>query len=74
LLKSVSMDSELTHEASLGKIKSDEVFYLMTRGLSEEEATRLIVLGFLSQVYEKLPKHLKEYLLSITRMFVSRTL
>lgn len=73
-LKSVSMDSELTHEASLGKIKSDEVFYLMTRGLSEEEATRLIVVGFLSQVYEKLPKHLKEYLLSITRMFVSRTL
>ncbi|QOR93968.1 SufD family Fe-S cluster assembly protein [Thermosphaera chiliense] len=73
-LKSASMDSELTHEASLGKIKSDEVFYLMTRGLSEEEATRLIVVGFLSQVYEKLPRQLKEYLLSITRMFVSKTL
>lgn len=73
-LKSALMDSELTHEASLGKIKSDEVFYLMTRGLSEEEATRLIVVGFLSQVYEKLPKQLKEYLLSITRLFVSKTL
>ncbi|MEM1705805.1 MAG: SufD family Fe-S cluster assembly protein [Thermosphaera sp.] len=73
-LKSTSMNSELTHEASLGRIKSDEIFYLLTRGLNEEEAVRLVVIGFLSQLYSGLPKQLREYLVSITRMFVSKTL
>jgi len=41
-------DVELTHEAAVGKIAKEEVEYLMARGLSEEEATSLIVKGFLT--------------------------
>ncbi|MCD6548039.1 MAG: SufD family Fe-S cluster assembly protein, partial [Thermodesulfobacterium sp.] len=39
-------DVELTHEAAVGKIAQEEVEYLMARGLSEDEATSLIVKGF----------------------------
>ncbi|MEM3607689.1 MAG: SufD family Fe-S cluster assembly protein [Candidatus Bathyarchaeia archaeon] len=39
--------TELSHEAAVGKISEDQIEYLMARGLSEEEATSLIVKGFL---------------------------
>jgi hypothetical protein len=41
-------ESQITHEASLGKISEEELIYLRMRGLSEKEATNLIVSGFLS--------------------------
>lgn len=40
-------DSELTHEASVGKISEDTLHYLKTRGLSEDKAIDLITAGFL---------------------------
>jgi len=40
-------DSQITHEASLGKISEEELAYLRTRGLTEKEAIDLIVSGFL---------------------------
>lgn len=40
-------DSQLTHEASIGKISENELIYLRSRGLSEEEAVGLITTGFL---------------------------
>jgi len=42
-LVALSSDAELTHEASIGRIKEDEIFYLMTRGYSREEAINLLV-------------------------------
>jgi len=42
-LISKNKKSELTHEASVGKIKDEELWYLMSRGLNEEEATSMIV-------------------------------
>lgn len=48
-------DAELSHEAAIGKIKDDELFYLMSRGLDEETATQLIVQGFVNPVVEDLP-------------------
>jgi len=41
-------DSQITHEASLGKISEEELIYLRTRGLTEKEAIDLIVSGFLA--------------------------
>jgi len=38
---------QVTHEASIGKISEEELNYLRTRGLKEEEAVDLIVSGFL---------------------------
>ena len=41
-------DVDMSHEAAIGKVGEDQVSYLMARGLNEEEATDLIVRGFLS--------------------------
>ncbi|MFN4216160.1 MAG: SufB/SufD family protein [Brevinematales bacterium] len=49
----------LTHEAAVGKIAQDELFYLMSRGLSESEAKSMIVKGFLDIDTFRLPEHLR---------------
>jgi Fe-S cluster assembly scaffold protein SufB len=51
---------EMTHEAAVGKIRQEEIEYLMARGLSEREATSLIIKGFLSLEIVGLPEHLKQ--------------
>lgn len=48
-------DSIVAHEASAGKINEEDLFYLMSRGISEEEAQAMIVNGFLSPVMKELP-------------------
>ncbi len=48
-------ESVVGHEASAGKISEEELFYLQSRGISEEEATAMIVNGFLSPVMKELP-------------------
>ncbi len=53
---------EMSHEAAVGKIAKEEIEYLMSRGLTEKEATALIVKGFLSLPIEGLPKSLKDEL------------
>lgn len=53
-------DLEMTHEAAVGKIARDQIEYLMSRGLSEEEAVSMIVRGFLSGGIEGLPKELED--------------
>jgi len=57
-LVSRRMDSELTHEAAIGRISEEQLFYLMARGISREEAESLIVRGFLDTSPMKLPEHL----------------
>ncbi len=58
-LDSYFYDVNLTHEAAVGKIARDEVEYLMARGLSEDEATSLIVKGFLTVKVEGIPPSLQ---------------
>ncbi|MGI6107850.1 MAG: Fe-S cluster assembly protein SufB [Lachnospiraceae bacterium] len=48
-------DADIGHEARIGRISDDAVFYLMTRGLSEEDARALIVSGFADNVSKELP-------------------
>jgi len=50
---------ELSHEAAIGKIAEDEIFYLMARGLSRDEAISAIVRGFLEVEIKGLPEVLK---------------
>ncbi|MEJ2586184.1 MAG: SufD family Fe-S cluster assembly protein [Deltaproteobacteria bacterium] len=50
---------EMSHEAAVGKIAQEEITYLMSRGLSEDEATATIVRGFLSVDIPGLPPQLK---------------
>jgi Fe-S cluster assembly protein SufB len=58
-------DTTLTHEATVGKISQDQVFYLMSRGLTENEATNLIVQGFLEVFTKELPM---EYAIEFNRL------
>ena len=48
-------DAQIGHEAKIGKISDDAVFYLMSRGVSEEDARAMIVSGFADTVSKELP-------------------
>ena len=48
-------DADVGHEAKIGRISDESVFYLMSRGLSEEDAKTLIVSGFADSVSRDLP-------------------
>ncbi len=58
-------DTTMTHEATVGKISQDQVFYLMSRGLTENEAQNLIVQGFLEVFTKELPM---EYAIEFNRL------
>lgn len=48
-------DADVGHEARIGRISDETVFYLMSRGISEEEARAMIVSGFADNVSKELP-------------------
>ncbi len=48
-------DADIGHEAKIGRISDEAVFYLMSRGLSEEDARAMIVSGFADNVSKELP-------------------
>ena len=50
-----NLSSNIEHEATVAKINEDNLFYMMSRGISKERATELIVLGFLDKFREELP-------------------
>lgn len=50
-----TQDADIGHEARIGRISDQAVFYLMSRGISEEEARALIVSGFADTVSKELP-------------------
>ncbi|MHB8959232.1 MAG: Fe-S cluster assembly protein SufB [Candidatus Limnocylindrales bacterium] len=58
-------DTTMTHEATVGKISADQVFYLMSRGLTENEAQNLIIQGFLEVFTKELPM---EYAIEFNRL------
>ena len=58
-LESTVADVEMTHEAAVGKIARDQIEYLMSRGLSEDDAVSMIVRGFLVGGINGLPDHLR---------------
>ncbi|MBQ9037819.1 MAG: SufD family Fe-S cluster assembly protein, partial [Erysipelotrichaceae bacterium] len=45
----------LEHEATVSKISDEELFYLMSRGLTEQQATQMIIMGFLEPFTKELP-------------------
>ena len=58
-------DATVTHEATVGKIGDEQIFYLMTRGFNEEEALSLIVNGFMEPFTKELPM---EYAVELNRL------
>ncbi len=58
-------DVTMGHEATVSKISDDQLFYLMSRGLTEEEAMAMIVRGFIEPIAKELPM---EYALELNRL------
>ena len=48
-------DAEVAHEAHTFRMNEDQLFYLMSRGIDEKEATSLLVLGFIDDIMRELP-------------------
>ncbi|NLJ54595.1 MAG: Fe-S cluster assembly protein SufB [Intrasporangiaceae bacterium] len=58
-------DVQMGHEATVSKVSEDQLFYLRSRGLSEEEAMAMIVRGFVEPIAKELPM---EYALELNRL------
>lgn len=58
-------DATITHEATVGKIGEEQIFYLMSRGFTESEALAMIVLGFVQAFTKELPM---EYAIEFNRL------
>src|SRR5690349_5542542 len=58
-------DVSMGHEATVSKVSEDQLFYLMSRGLTEEEAMAMIVRGFVEPIARELPM---EYALELNRL------
>jgi Fe-S cluster assembly protein SufB len=58
-------DARVGHEATVSKVGDDQLFYLMSRGLSEQQATAMIVNGFIEPITKTLPM---EYAVELSRL------
>jgi Fe-S cluster assembly protein SufB len=58
-------DARIGHEATVSKVGEDQLFYLMARGLTEQQATAMIVNGFIEPVVKTLPM---EYAIELSRL------
>jgi Fe-S cluster assembly protein SufB len=58
-------DASIGHEASVSKVGEDQLFYLMSRGMAEDEAMAMIVRGFVEPIARELPM---EYALELNRL------
>jgi Fe-S cluster assembly protein SufB len=58
-------DVTIGHEASVSKVGEEQLFYLMSRGLTEEEATGMVVSGFIEPLVKELPM---EYAVEMNRL------
>ncbi|MEG0475161.1 MAG: SufD family Fe-S cluster assembly protein, partial [Carnobacterium sp.] len=55
----------LEHEAKVSKISEEQLYYLMSRGLTEERATEMIIMGFVEPFSKELPM---EYAVELNRL------
>jgi len=58
-------DARIGHEATVSKVGDDQIFYLMSRGLTEQQATAMIVNGFIEPITKTLPM---EYAVELSRL------
>ncbi len=58
-------DVSMAHEATVSKVSADQLFYLMSRGMGEDEAMAMIVRGFIEPIAKELPM---EYALELNRL------
>ncbi len=56
---------DVGHEATVSKVGEEQIFYLQSRGMSEEEASKMIVNGFIEPITKELPM---EYAVELNRL------
>jgi len=59
-LKIETNDVKCSHGSTTGKVQDDELFYLMSRGLSRKDATELIIMSYFQDLIDLAPDHVKE--------------
>jgi Fe-S cluster assembly protein SufB len=64
-MKVLAHDADVGHEASVGRISQEQLFYLMSRGITETEARTMIVNGFIEPFVKELPM---EYAVEMNRL------
>ena len=64
-LKIKNEQVNVAHEARVGRIGEEEIFFLQSRGFSETEATRLVVSGFIEPIIKAMPV---EYALELNKL------
>ena len=65
IINTANQSVELSHEASISKVNDEQLFYLRSRGLNNEEATTMIVSGFIEPLVKELPM---EYAVEMNRL------
>jgi len=73
-LQADTREAELTHEAAIGRIAEEELFYLMSRGLTQDEAVALMSKGFLDTDIPGLPPSLRAEIKEIVSATVEHAL
>jgi Fe-S cluster assembly protein SufB len=58
-------DVDMAHEATVGSIGDEDIFYLQSRGIEEDEAMQMVVSGFIEPLVEELPL---EYAVELNRL------
>jgi Fe-S cluster assembly protein SufB len=58
-------ETEISHEASISRVGEDQLFYLQSRGISENDAAKIIVNGFIDPIVKLLPM---EYAIELNRL------
>jgi Fe-S cluster assembly scaffold protein SufB len=74
MLQALTADAELSHEATVGKVGAEQLNYLMTRGFTDEEATSLIVSGFMKLEVPNLPPALQKSIDEAVSLALSGTM
>jgi len=73
-LETLFQDVEMSHEAAIGKIKKEEIEYLASRGIPEEQAQSIIIRGFMSTEILGLPDVIKKEIDNITKNLAGSSL
>ncbi len=65
IIEVMNNEADIGHEARVGRIKEEQIYYLMSRGLSENDAKALMVRGFMAPIVKQLPL---EYAIEFNRL------
>ncbi len=73
-LYALTPNTILTHEASIGRLAEDEINYLISKGFAKDEAIAILLRGFISVEIKGLPKKVQEYIETVEKLTVEKSM